>query len=121
MKVELEQKNRFLVDGTYAVTSSITYSEGIDSNLFVYNTDTQAYSHIAFPYDMNTYPVSLEPAQVAGSSYYRVASNEKIFADVVKAEEFALYVRTRINWLVTQYVAECSAFESTINYTFEGV
>ena len=99
IRIEVDQKRTVEDAEVYRVENIVTYVEGIDPNIFVYNTDTGIFSHVAYPYDMRSFPKTQEEASNEGLGYYRQLSAIVDYDNVVLANEAAVYTLSRVDTL----------------------
>ena len=122
MSVRIDiQQDRTVEEGPlYRVATSVIYNSGIDRNVFVFNTTTEEFEHVATTWDMEHLPKSKDDAALAGDGFYRLPSVTKDFDTVMTATEFAIYTRGRVAALVREYEAVSTTFEGSGTYTYTG-
>lgn len=120
VKIEIKQEQDILSDGRYRVSIKVIYTENISSAIFVFNTETQEFSNVAFPCDIWLYPIGIDNGVNEGASFYRLDTVVSFFDDVSVALNFAAYTRSRIYWLSEQYTESINSFVGSTEYTFEG-
>ena len=59
VRIDIKQTRTVESDDTYQVATEVVYVEGIDSSIFIHNTETDAFEYVAYPYDMEAYPGSI--------------------------------------------------------------
>ena len=101
--VEFTQNKSVLEGPQYKVSNVVNYVEKIQPEIFVHNTETQAFEYVATLYDMEIYPNSLQGAIDADKDYYRSPSAEKTYDELTTAQEFELHVYSRVSSLVQSY------------------
>ena len=100
----------------YRVTNLVTRSEGISRAIFVMNTETDVFEHVATVWHMNYVPGSKEEAQLEGSPYYRADTAYRQYDSVGIAIDFAEYTRARVSGLAQAYDDATGEFPGTFNY-----
>ena len=103
LKIEVKQTRSVTPENKYRVKTEVEYANGIDASMFVFNTETQIYSHVAYPYDMLTYPNNRNDALIDGASYYRQTLAEVDYDALDTASAAATYTVERLDWLLVQY------------------
>ena len=106
----IEQNN------TYKVVTSVTAASGIPAEVFVFNTSSQTYSHVASTFDMVTYPDAANINQ--GVAFYRASSATLTSTNVEEAADVASQLKTLVADLVTAYAAEVVGFVGTSSNTY---
>lgn len=95
----------------YQVKQSVTASVGIDTNVYVFNTDDETFSRVAVVYDMEKIAsTSKAEAETAGEPCYRSDTVTKAWESIDTAIEFSNYNRTRLQWLVDEYDTFVTSF-----------
>ena len=102
----------------YRVANLISGAEGISLALFVNDVDPDAYSHIASPYDLESYPEDRNAAIDAGLDFYRRPDATKDYVSVDEALHFAAVVRQQLAYLAPATADVADAFPSTNTYVF---
>ena len=98
------------VDGVPTVSASATSVGGIVPEIFVFNSETRAYSHPASTVDLRRWGLATEP-------YYRSATVTRPCSSVQEAEQFATLLFSRARRLVHDWILE-TPFVSTSARTF---
>ena len=123
MSVELQVTQVRTVEAgpLYRVNTSVVYNNGIDRSIFVFNTETEVFEHVATPYGIENYPDSRAESVVGTINYYRQANVVRDFSTAEEAAAFATYTLGRIQLLAREYDIVDSVFEgsSTVTYTGE--
>ncbi len=104
----------------YRVSTSVVYNTGIDRNIFVFNTETEEFEHVASPWDIENLPTTQAQAILDNCDYYRQSSVIKDWDDIEEAIEFAAYTLSRVSSLAQQYELAESAFEGSGTYSYTG-
>lgn len=94
----------------YRVVDTATASVDIEHEVFVFVTDTQAFSRVATVDDMLTLPDTQAEALSAELGYYRLATVTRDFEALTDAKEFAASVNSRLKSLCVDYAAAVAAF-----------
>ena len=120
MTVQLEVTQTRTVESgeAYRVVTSVGYNSGIDRCIFVYNTDTEEYQHVATPWDIENRPNNRVQALADGDAYYRLASVLRDSDTVAVAEAFAVYTLGRIEMLAREYARVVTSFEGSGTYVY---
>ena len=104
----------------YRVDTSVVYNKGIDRNVFVFNTETEEFEHVATPWDMENTPGTRQEAILGDINYYRLSAVVKDFELVTVASEFAAYTLGRLSALAREYEIVGETFEGSGTYTYTG-
>jgi hypothetical protein len=110
IRIEVDQVRTIEAPEVYRVRTRVTYVVGIDPNVFVYATEENTFSHVAFPYDMETYPSTRQAALDAGLGYHRQQEAVKDYGDVTTAIDAAAYVLSRLDTLALTMVRADTEF-----------
>jgi hypothetical protein len=103
VQVDIHQERTVEEGPIFRVTTSVTYSSGIDSTVFVHNADTDVYSHVATVWDMAHVPDDKVLAQLNLGGYYRSSTAVQDFDDQEDAIAGATYTESRVGLLVHSY------------------
>lgn len=102
----------------YRVKHDVTASVHISPNVFVFTTETEAFSHVATVYDMEKVTHTTHAAaEAAGAEFYRLDEVTKDWEAIDIAAEFAAYNKQRLQFLVTEYETYTSSFAGTTTTT----
>jgi len=120
MSVRIEVKQTRTVDEgpIFKVDTQVTYASGIAREIFVFETETQDFSHVATTYDMETYPDDRDTAIADGVDFYRKDQAIVVYALEAVAVEAASYTLARIDTLARQYNTFKTEFEGSSDYVF---
>jgi hypothetical protein len=122
VSLTLEQVQTVKDDGSggvlYEVKNTIVATEELTLFLFVYNVETEEYSHPATVRDLETFPENRGDAVAAGLEYYRQPSATKSYALLIDAINFASVVRGRMRALPAQVEGVRENFDGTQEYTY---
>jgi hypothetical protein len=102
----------------YRVANQISATENLTLALFVNDVDPDAYSHIASPYDLESYPEDRNAAIDAGLDFYRRSDATRDFTALDEALYFAAVVRQQLAYLAPATAETADAFPSTTTYVF---
>lgn len=103
----------------YRSANEIIAADGIELQLFVYEVETDVFSHVATPRDIDQFPNNKADALAEGTTHYRGLSVMKDFERLDVAEDFIAAVQSRIQWLANAYdrIQDVFTGEQTITYT----
>ena len=119
MTVEISIKQtRETVETGYQVKTEVTFVSGISDHIFVFNTETDEYEHVAIPYDIYTYPETRAEAISSGAAYYRKTEVTVEFPQLNTAQAAAEYTANRVGYLTHLYGSATNDFIGTSTYTF---
>jgi hypothetical protein len=119
VRIEIHQDRTVEAGPAYKTKTYVLYAAGISRDIFVFNTETQEFSHVATAWDIENLPNNRQSALLDDVNYYRQGEAETSFGNVGTAEESAAYIVARIEYLVNQYATLSESFEGSDNYTFE--
>jgi hypothetical protein len=121
VSITVKQTQSIETGNIFRVLDEVTASTDIAPEVFVFTTETQAFSHVATVYDIeHILDTTYAEAVTSGAEYYRLDTVEKDFATQVKAEAFAAYTLARIRTLVGDYIEYSDGFESVTTYVYTG-
>ncbi len=120
VRLEVKQARSVEEDDIYRVVTLVEYNQGISRNIFVYNTETEEFQHVATPWDIENLPNNRADALAEGDSYYRLTAVTRDFSTVELAQEFAAYTLGRISTLAREYNLAVTSFEGSGTYTYTG-
>lgn len=121
VSITLKQTQSITEDNLFRVLDEITDATDISTYVFVFTTETQAFSHVATVYDVeHIVDTTYEDAFAHGAEYYRLAAVQKDFESQVKAEAFAAYTQVRTETLVDDYTAYSDGFEGETTFIYTG-
>jgi hypothetical protein len=122
MSVHIEiQQIRSVDEGpVFKVDTKTTYAAAIQKEIFVFQTDTQDFSHVATVYDMETYPNDYDTAVANSDEYYRKDQAVVGYAVQQVALDAAIYTAARVDSLAHQYNTLKTSFEGSFDYIFTG-
>ncbi len=119
VRIEIDQ-TRTVEDGPiYRVTTSVIYAAGVAREIFVFNTETQDFSHVATTYDMENYPDNRTEALTNSAGYYRQAVVDIGYDTVTVATAAAAYTVARVDYLTSTYSTFTDSFEGSDTRIFE--
>lgn len=119
VNIEVHQE-RTVEDGpVYRVKTTVLTAQGIDRNIFVFNTETQAFEHVAVTWDMDNYPADRDQAILDGDDYYRKSEANVTYGDnQTTAIDAAAYTLLRIDLLAQQYNLQEGEFLGAEDHIF---
>jgi hypothetical protein len=117
VKVDVTQE-RTSQETTYDVRTTVTFVSGITDHIFVFNAETEVFSHVAVPYDIYNYPESKLEADNAGLHYFRKTEVIQSFDALDVAQAAAEYTIERVSYLTQQYGSATNQFVGTSNFSF---
>lgn len=94
---------------SYKVSLRVVICGGIEPEIFVMETSTDDFQHVALVSDMQAWPTSREAAVAAYKPYYRASEFSRAFPLKGKALAFAEDVRRRVEILNTAWSADSNA------------
>ncbi len=83
----------------YRVKNTVLSAVNASTSVFVFMTETQAFSHYAKISDLETYPLTRSAALVSGALYYRQASVTRDWATVAEMNEDLTLTQARLSRL----------------------
>jgi GTPase SAR1 family protein len=104
--ITLHQTRTNELDGTYKVVNTLLNNVGIPVELFVLDSTTAAFSHVANVFEITELPTE----DTIGYPKYRSATTTEIFTNVGEAVVFAGDLKRRIDLLIEEYTTEVDAF-----------
>lgn len=104
----------------YRVVTSVFYNSGIDRSIFVFNTETDVFEHVATPWDIDNTPDNKAEAVVETVNYYRLTEVTRDFTTAEEALAFASYTLSRISLLAREYNLVQSSFIGSNTYAYTG-
>jgi hypothetical protein len=120
VRIEVDQQ-RTLQDGpVYRVKTQVEYAENIEPEIFVFNTETAEFSHVAVAFDMTEYPVSRDEAESEGKVFYRAIEATVEYPSVAVAAAAAAYTKLRIQQLASEYATANDSFVGSDKSTYTG-
>jgi len=120
VRIEIEQVRSVLEGPAYRVYTSVIYNTGIDRNIFVFNTETEAFEHVATPWDLENCPADRQTALNEGIDYYRLDNVTRDGDEVEEATSYATYTLARISALAQAYQLVANQFEGSNTYSYLG-
>lgn len=118
--IEIKQTKTLEEGPVYRVDTEVLRAQNIDQNIFVFETVTDAFSHVAVTYDMQTYPDTKAQAEADGVSYYRSNRAIRDFDNESTAVNAAAHMRQRIQGLAREYQTTNDEFLGSSTYTYAG-
>jgi len=93
-------------DGTYKVVNTLSNAVGIPVELFVLDSTTAAFNHVANVGELTNLPIT----DTSGFSFYRSLTTTKIYQDIAGAIAFAEDLKRRVDLLIEENTAEAVLF-----------
>ena len=118
--IEVRQNRTLPSDGVYRVSTEVIYSTEINASIFVYDRLTEEFSHVAYPYDMEVYPVGKVQAELLSLDFYRDSSVQKDFSTPSLAYRHATYTLSRVEDLAKTYQDTVAIFVGSDDHTYRG-
>ena len=120
VRLEIHQARTVEEGPEFKVATSVTYASGINRNIFVFNTETEDFEHVATVYDMEQWLADRDDAIEAGDNYYRKDAAIVGYEVQETAADAASYTLERIEYLANQYNLMRTTFEGAGDYTYIG-
>jgi hypothetical protein len=119
VRIEITQTRSLEEGPLYRVLTRTVYAEGIAAEIFVFDTETEEFSHVAVSFDMQEFPVGKTQAQADGKAYYRAIEAQVDYTVASTAQAAAVYTKLRVRQLTGEYAAVNSGFvgSDTTSYT----
>lgn len=120
VRIEVSQ-DRTLEEGPlYRVSTSVVHVTDIDRNVFVFNTDTQVFEHVATTWDMENLPVGRDAAINADVNYYRGDEAIVDYASETLGTTAASYTLGRLQSLAIAYQIMRESFVGSESHVYLG-
>lgn len=120
VKIEITQTRTLEEGPVYRVLTRTIYVEGIAAEIFVFETETDEFNHVAVADDMQEYPVGKTQAQADGKVYYRAIEAQVDYTVAVTAQTAADYTKLRVQQLAIEYDAVNNDFIGSDTTTYTG-
>lgn len=117
VRVDLKQTKTIEDGPVYRVTNLVTYSNNIQSQIFVINTELDTFSHVGTVWDLQNYPSSRTTAIAEGIPYYLASQCVKDYDNIQDALSFTAHVYGRVEWLVSTYTEANDVFAGVVTHT----
>jgi hypothetical protein len=119
--ITVKQTQSIEAGNLFRVLDEVTSSTDISAEVFVFTTETQAFSHVATVYDIeHILDTTYADAVTSGAEYYRLDTAQKDYTTQAKAEAFAAYTLSRIRTLVGDFIEYSDGFEGVTTYIYTG-
>lgn len=105
--------NSITAGALFQAAYTVTASANIGPAVFLTNTATQAFGHVATAADMQTYPDTRAQALVDGAQYYRQNTATVAFAALADTQAFITLTDSRLTALCVEQNALLPGFEGT--------
>ena len=120
VQIDIYQDRTLVEPNIYRILTRVMYAKDINSNIIVFNRITEEFSHGAYPYDIETYPVGLAQSEIDGTDFYRLSEVVSDFNASRVAAAYAEYTRTRVDVLVANYQHTVNEFIGAGEYSYRG-
>jgi len=117
VRIDLKQTKTVEAGPVYRVLNQVTYAENIPSQIFVHDTETEEFVHVATVWDLQTYPFTRDEAISGLIPYYLAAQCTKDYSDIQSALDFTAHVYSRVEWLVRDYETANDVFEGVLTHS----
>lgn len=97
--LRVEEVRDTLPNGSCTVRYTVTQAYAVPSEVFVFRTDTQEYSHVAVADELTAWPTDREDALVREFKFYRVPSATITALTRTALEATTAHVRRRLSEL----------------------
>ena len=104
--ITLHQRRTNDPEGTYTVENTLSNADGIPAELFVLDSVTGNFNHVANVFELTTLPTSETP----DSPFHRALATTVVFDNVDAAIGFAADLKRRVDLLLNEYTEEVDAF-----------
>jgi len=118
VRIDIHQERTVEAGPVFRVSTAVTYCYGIDPNIFVFDVETDSFSHVATVWDMLNVKTDKIVAQVNNEPFYRKISAVVDYADQVIAKEAADYTAARVNLLAKTYDQMNTEFAGKNDYSY---
>lgn len=99
------------------IVDTVTAATNIAQAVFLFETATQTFSHVASPGDMQAFPDTYASAVTNGQGYYRQTSVTFTSVDLTTANNFAILLASRLRALCVDYNLLLAGFAGTTTAT----
>jgi hypothetical protein len=105
---------------TWTVETQVLTANGCPPELFVHDTGTKTFQHVATPHDVGTWPSSYDAALSSNSPYYRTDRAHAVYEARTTAEAAASHALSRLNHFVSSWEGgNPSRFDSIVTGTID--
>jgi hypothetical protein len=103
LEVQFDARTVVQPDGVvlYRVQVTALSSSGIEKEVFVFDTNTNAYEHVASVWEMESLPSSPGQASAQDANYYRASSMVRLHTTSKAASDLIADIKTRLSLLRT--------------------
>ena len=120
VQLDVEQVRTVEQGPVYRTVTTVIYNLGIDRNIFVFNAETEAFEHVATPWDMANTPTARQTALDNGIDYYRLSEVTQDRDTLDDATEVAAYTLGRVSSLTQAYTTATEDFVGSETYSYTG-
>lgn len=118
VQIDIHQERTVEPGPVFRVATHTVYAYGINPNIFVFDVETDEFSHVATVWDMVNVVTDRIIAQNNLDPFYRKDSAVIDYADQVTADLAAQYTAERVGFLAQQYDLMNSEFVGESDYSF---
>jgi hypothetical protein len=118
VQIDIHQERTVEPGPKFRVSTITVYTYGIDPNIFVFDVETDTYSHVATVWDMLNVKADKIIAQVNLEPFYRKDSAIVDYEDQVTAIGAAEYTEGRVELLAHLYEMMNSDFVGEDDHSF---
>lgn len=112
--IEVTQTKTTEPGPVYKVVNEITDATDIPQKLFVIETDTDLFSHVATVWDLQNYPFTKAEAEALHIEYYLDATGTREYVTLQDGMDFAAIVVSRLEWLARDYTKAIDEFQGVV-------
>lgn len=118
VQIDIHQDRTVEPGPLFRVATYVVYTYGIDPNIFVFNVDTDEFSHVATVWDMVNVESDRIIAQNNLDPFYRKDSAIVDYVNQITADAAAQYSAERVGFLAQQYDLMNREFVGESDYSF---
>jgi hypothetical protein len=118
VQIDIHQERTVVEGPKFRVSTYTIYTFGIDPNIFVFDVETDTYSHVATVWDMINVRADKIIAQVNREPFYRKDSAIVDYDNQVTAIDAAAYTTERVGSLAYLYEMMNSEFVGEDDHSF---
>jgi hypothetical protein len=118
VQIDIHQERTVEPGSLFRVNTATVYTFGIDPNIFVYDVETDHFSHVATVWDMVNVVADRTIAQVNLEPFYRRSSAIVDYNDQATAIDAAAYTVSRVDTLALLFDQMNTEFVGEDDYSF---
>jgi hypothetical protein len=118
VQIDIHQERTVEPGPLFRVNTATVYTFGIDPNIFVYDVETDHFSHVATVWDMVNVVADRTIAQVNLEPFYRRSSAIVDYNDQATAIDAAAYTVSRVDTLALLFDQMNTEFVGEDDYSF---